>query len=420
MRRLITGLFLLAISGISYAAEPATKPATGPSTRPAIVAKPLSDPVNKGLKWLIDQQRTDGGWSQGEESANMRSSRSPEQTAAGDKSNIADTCMAMMALIRSGQGSPGAPYWPAINGGVGFICESVEKSDKDGLWITEVRNTRTQSKLGTYCDTYLAALVLSEMKAMLPESPTRVRVAAALDKTLAKMQAAHIAEGGINQQGWAVALSEGLCRKAVNRAAAVGANVSMDFVAMNNAGARDQLQVRGSKVDVVAGGDAGVALYSNASNLQSLQEAVNTDRKLEPELRAKLAAPSTNPAERKSIETKLAEIDDNSVKLQQSQKAVIDKMNDPQFVSGFGSNGGEEFLSYWAIGESLVTERDPTFAEWDSKMTGNLNRVQNDDGSWSGHHCITGKTFCTSAALLVLMVDRTTAPAAQAVREGGK
>ena len=37
-------------------------------------------------------------------------------------------------------------------------------------------------------------------------------------------------------------------------------------------------------------------------------------------------------------------------------------------------------------------------------MTANLNRIQNDDGSWTGHHCITGRTFCTSTALLVLLV----------------
>jgi hypothetical protein len=43
-------------------------------------------------------------------------------------------------------------------------------------------------------------------------------------------------------------------------------------------------------------------------------------------------------------------------------------------------------------------------------MTANLNRVQNGDGSWSGHHCITGRTFCTSTALLVLMADRTPIP----------
>ena len=45
-------------------------------------------------------------------------------------------------------------------------------------------------------------------------------------------------------------------------------------------------------------------------------------------------------------------------------------------------------------------------------MTSNLERIQNKDGSWSGHHCITGRTFCTAAALLVLTVDRAPIPLA--------
>jgi len=92
-------------------------------------------------------------------------------------------------------------------------------------------------------------------------------------------------------------------------------------------------------------------------------------------------------------------------------------VNDKDFVNGFGSNGGEVFLSYLNIGEAMVIHGDAKFSEWDSKMTENLVRVQNDDGSWSGHHCITGKTFCTSAALMVLMVDRTTTPVMDAVKK---
>ena len=45
-------------------------------------------------------------------------------------------------------------------------------------------------------------------------------------------------------------------------------------------------------------------------------------------------------------------------------------------------------------------------------MTENLERMQNADGSWAGHHCITGRTFCTATALLVLMGDRAPEPSA--------
>ena len=58
------------------------------------------------------------------------------------------------------------------------------------------------------------------------------------------------------------------------------------------------------------------------------------------------------------------------------------------------------------ISESLVLRGDETWRRWDQAMAGNLGRVQNQDGSWTGHHCITGRTFCTAAAVLVLTADR--------------
>ncbi len=50
--------------------------------------------------------------------------------------------------------------------------------------------------------------------------------------------------------------------------------------------------------------------------------------------------------------------------------------------------------------------RGKEWEDWDRSVTENLERIQNKDGSWTGHHCITGRTFCTAAALLVLLADR--------------
>ncbi|HWP41161.1 MAG TPA: hypothetical protein VNL70_09565, partial [Tepidisphaeraceae bacterium] len=111
----------------------------------------------------------------------------------------------------------------------------------------------------------------------------------------------------------------------------------------------------------------------------------------------------------------LGQIQQNRAQLAAATQAVIQRLDDPQFIAGFGSNGGEEFLSYMNIGETLVAQGGQAWTRWDKQMTENLNRIQNDDGSWSGHHCITGKTFCTASALLVLMTDR--APQAAALTE---
>jgi hypothetical protein len=91
-----------------------------------------------------------------------------------------------------------------------------------------------------------------------------------------------------------------------------------------------------------------------------------------------------------------------------ANQSTVAQIKDPRFVSGFGSNGGEEFLSYMNISEALVVEGGKEWQEWDQAMNQNLSRIQNPDGSWSGHHCITGKTFCTATALLVMTADRVT------------
>ena len=92
------------------------------------------------------------------------------------------------------------------------------------------------------------------------------------------------------------------------------------------------------------------------------------------------------------------------------QKQLAANVANPGFVAGFGSNGGEEFLSFLNISEALLVKGGKDWTDWDKKMTDGLTKAQDQNGSWNGQHCITGKTFCTAAALLVLMADRTQFP----------
>jgi len=96
---------------------------------------------------------------------------------------------------------------------------------------------------------------------------------------------------------------------------------------------------------------------------------------------------------------------------------LVNKLDDKQFIAGFGSNGGEEFLSYMNISETLLAKGGDEWQKWDKQTTENLERIQNKDGSWAGHHCITGRTFCTAGALLVLMADRAPVPLAAKIKK---
>jgi hypothetical protein len=143
-----------------------------------------------------------------------------------------------------------------------------------------------------------------------------------------------------------------------------------------------------------------------------MRESSNTYRANGEELRRQLKDDKTSDEKKEEIRKTIQSYEENEKILAKAQQATVQKLNDPRFIAGFGSNGGEEFLSHMNIGESLVVDGGKTWEEWDQKMTENLNRIQNADGSWTGHHCITGRTFCTSAALLCLMVDRAPVPLA--------
>jgi hypothetical protein len=121
----------------------------------------------------------------------------------------------------------------------------------------------------------------------------------------------------------------------------------------------------------VASASAGVSLYKSAQELEQLSRTEEDRRK-----------------NAKHI---------NEIKV---------RLTDRQFVAGFGSIGGEEFFSYLNISDSLRRAGGPEWEIWNAGMTGKIVKMQSNDGTWAGHHCITGRVAVTSAAVLTLTVAR--------------
>ena len=86
--------------------------------------------------------------------------------------------------------------------------------------------------------------------------------------------------------------------------------------------------------------------------------------------------------------------------------AIKSQLGNAKFVDGFGSIGGEEFFSYLNISDGLKRSGGKEWGEWSAKMTQKILKLQNNDGTWAGHHCITGRVAVTSAAILNLTLDR--------------
>ena len=127
------GLGIISRYTFVSAAEPA-EPIDRPGWTTAVEPKPIAPAVLKGLGWLAEHQLPGGGWGQGEESAQMGGG-----SGLKDTPNVADTCIAALAMIRSGSTPTKGPYKDAIVKAVGFVRAQVEASDAKSLSVSNIQ-----------------------------------------------------------------------------------------------------------------------------------------------------------------------------------------------------------------------------------------------------------------------------------------
>src|SRR5438876_3586266 len=203
---------------------------TGATT--AVKPKPLSEVVDKGLAYLISQQNENGGWGQGGGWRSSKGGRTPESANVEDPPDVASTCMATLALLRAGHTPKEGKYAKNVVKAIEFICGHIEKSDPKSLYVTDIRDTQVQTKIGPYVDTFLASLVLAEMKGRMPDDKSEKRMIVALNKTIGKIEDNLKADGTFEgNNGWASVLSQGLCSKGLNRARQAGVQVKDETLA---------------------------------------------------------------------------------------------------------------------------------------------------------------------------------------------
>jgi hypothetical protein len=440
---IVIGLYL----GLSRASEePAAKGKEGTEQRvaseaKAVKAKPISDQTKKGLAYLANQQHANGGWGQGGGWRSGAQGGRTEGADVQDPPDVGNTAIAALAFIRAGNTPKEGPYAANVAKAVEFLAGKIEKSDKESLHVTDVLGTQLQSKIGQYVDTFLAALVLSELKGTMPDEASEKRLTAALNKTMDKI-ARHQKEDGTfaGNTGWASVLSQALCSKAINRAAQNGAEVQRELLDRDAKLAANGVNVQkgdfavadasgpvgvglvGGRASVPAATtaptDAGVSIYAFSAKAGGLQDRVNTARTEAQEARRVLASKTAPAKEKDEAKVTLQRVKELEETNDAAASGIIKRLDDKQFIAGFGNNGGEEFVSYMNISETLLARGGQEWQTWDKSVCENLHRVQNEDGSWSGHHCITGRTFCTATALLTVMADRAPVPLAAKIKEG--
>jgi hypothetical protein len=366
--------------------------------------KPLSNAVHQGFAYLIGQQHADGGWSQGGGWRTNAQGGRIEGPNVADPPDVANTCVAALALLRGENTPRQGEYSMNVKRALDFIVGSVEQSDLESPYVTEQRGTQVQSKIGPYADTFLAALVLSEAKGQMSDPDGEARLSAALQRVIDKMERHQQADGTWNMGGWAPVVGQALAAAGLNRARQRGAQVADEV--LERAEKFTRAQYNPATKAYAMGGSAGVPLYSTASHLSASSHSLGFYKAAKAKLRKVVESPAAPKVEQDVAAAKMADFDAAEAVHEEALGASYASLKDANFRQGFGSNGGEEFLSYLNISETLLAKGGKEWEDWDRSITENLERIQNGDGSWSGHHCITGRTFCTAAALLVLMADR--------------
>ena len=100
----------------------------------AVKPKEFSPSVKKGLEYLVKAQQDDGGWNQGGgwRVGNAGGGR-VEGKEVEDPSDIGNTSLALLALVRAGNTPTDGEYKDAVKKGLAFVLARIDKADTDSL-----------------------------------------------------------------------------------------------------------------------------------------------------------------------------------------------------------------------------------------------------------------------------------------------
>ena len=388
----------VAIALIVVAAVSAQKMSSnqkGPATQKPVAqntsteSPAISQSVDRGAKWLVSVQGADGGWGQDGDGTSRLVN---DQRLESNGNDVANTAVAALALLRAGK-----QYQPNVDRALAFILQRIETSPNEGLSITKVQGTQIQRKLGPYIDTFLASMLLAQVDGTLAKAADNTRVRQSLQKCVAKIEKNQKGDGSWNLAGgWAPVLGTSLASRSLYDAKAKGVAVDGNVLAKAEGYTLDAMKAPSTGVGAGSAGGVGAGRGAGIAGLTvSESVAVSADS---------AGVPLYQSAQ--ALE-QLSRTDADRRKNAKAISAIGANLASERFVDGFGSIGGEEFFSYLNISDGLKRTGGQAWTDWHAKITQKIVRLQNNDGTWAGHHCITGRVAVTAAAMLNLTVDRT-------------
>lgn len=295
--------------------------------------------IERGTKWLV--------------TAITRRGVSAEY---GQPADLSCTSIVGLALLSQGNTLSGGYYQKEVRQILDAVLNRIDEIPESGYRYESL--TLVQRKIGRNSELFLSALFLSQMLGDCGPRNTEIRQA--LEKIVSLIARTQGEDGTWGDESWAPVLGTVLGWESLRASSSCGLKIE--------ASAELAGKALLAKLQVKSASESGWMhdLYKDASSIRVLH-SLHYRR---------------DPLFQECVERIVS----------------VAKNDNRPFIYA----GGEEFLAFFLATECLLQEPQPSWASWYPTVRDKLVRIQNRDGSWTGHHCITSRTFCTAAALLTL------------------
>jgi hypothetical protein len=368
--------------------------------------------IDEALEFVSKAQLSNGGWGAGSHT------RQDIYDPHAVKADPATTAMVAMSLLRCGNTPVTGKFSTNLSLATDYLMSQVENSSDQSNNITEETGTQPQIKLGQNIDVVLTTQYFTNLIDHLSNNPQlKGRVKKCLDKCVGKIQKGQNNNGSMYGAGWAGVLQSSFATNALETAKDKGIKVDEEILYKARNYQKKNYDVKSNSIST--GDAAGVMLYSISGTSRASAKEARVAKDEIAKAKREGTLPASAPVTVDNLKKAgLSESEAmrygtayeiNAAAKQQAQRNDV--------MDGFGSNGGEEFLSYLQTGEGMIISKDQEWKKWYDNITGRLIRIQNNDGSWNGHHCITSPVFCTATSLLILSVNN---DVEQLMAQGGK
>jgi hypothetical protein len=238
---------------------------------------------------------------------------------------------------------------------------------------------------------------LTEIRDQISDVATQGKIDHAAEICIALIQGSQNADGGWAGGGWAPVLQSAMANNALEGAQG---RYDVDKKAIENS---RQYQANNIAPDGVRAEDAaGVPLYAAVSAQRATQaEANEVGTILDEAVIVKFQSTGSEKDISRALESKgiTREKADQLARSYAVNQTSTQVLQNDDIWSGFGNNGGEEYLSYMMTSEALAQQGKEAWLKWRQSIEPKFKQSQNPNGSWSGQHCITSPVFCTAAII---------------------